>query len=66
MLDRLCRLDGVELVNVVRRPEQASILRDAGARYVCDTSLPSFESDLLEAVHATGATIAFGAVSGGR
>lgn len=66
MLNRVCLIDGVGLVNVVRRPEQAAILREAGAKHVCDSSSPSFESELTDAVHATGATIAFDAVSGGR
>ena len=66
MLDRLCRADGIGLVNIVRSPEQARLLRDAGAAHVCDTSLPGFEADLVEALVATGATLAFDAIGGGR
>src|SRR5688572_22170470 len=42
MLNKICLADGVELVNIVRRKEQAEILRAIGARHVCDASAPSF------------------------
>ena len=66
MLNRICLADGVPLVNVVRRPEQAQLLRDQGASHVCDSSEPSFEDDLVAALKATKATLAFDAVGGGR
>ena len=66
MLVRLCREDGVKLVNVVRRPEQADALRAEGAEHVCDSSAEDFRTQLVDAVRATGATIAFDAVGGGR
>jgi len=65
MLNRICLADGVQLVNIVRRPEQAKILRDQGAKVVCDSSQPTFTSDLTAALIATGATIAFDAIGGG-
>jgi NADPH2:quinone reductase len=66
MLNRLCIADGVQLVNIVRRPEQAELLRAAGATYVCDSSSPEFMGDLIEALTATSATLAFDATGGGR
>jgi NADPH2:quinone reductase len=66
MLVRLCIADGVDLVNVVRRPEQASLLRGIGARFVVDSSAPSFMQDLVAAISTTGATLAFDATGGGR
>ena len=66
MLNRICIADDVKLVNIVRKPEQAALLRASGAAYVCDTSAPSFMHDLTEALVATGATIAFDAIGGGR
>jgi NADPH:quinone reductase-like Zn-dependent oxidoreductase len=66
MLNRVCLADGIELVNVVRRPEQADLLRELGARHVVDSSAESFMADLVEAIRATGATMAFDAVGGGR
>jgi NADPH:quinone reductase-like Zn-dependent oxidoreductase len=65
MLNRICLADGVPLVNVVRRPEQAALLREQGARLVVDSSEPTFEDDLVEALRDTGATLAFDAVGGG-
>ena len=65
MLNRICIADGVDLVNVVRRPEQAAMLREQGAKWVVDSSEPDFEEKLLEAITATGATLAFDAIGGG-
>ena len=66
MLNRICLADGVPLVNIVRRPEQAALLREHGAVHVCDSSEPSFERDLVAALRDTRATLAFDAVGGGR
>lgn len=65
MLNRICAADGVELVNVVRKPEQAQLLRGMGAKYVVVSSSDSFMADLTDAIHATGATLAFDATGGG-
>ncbi len=66
MLNRICRADGVPLVNIVRKPEQARLLREQGAVHVCDSSAESFVDELTEALAATGATIAFDATGGGK
>ena len=65
MLVKLCIADGVPLVNIVRKPEQEELLRSLGAVYVCNSSSPSFRTDLVEALTATSATIAFDATGGG-
>ena len=65
MLQKVCNDEGIDLVNVVRRPEHVELLRGIGARYVCDTSADSFENDLTEALIETGATLAFDATGGG-
>jgi NADPH2:quinone reductase len=66
MLNRICIADGVGLVNIVRKAEQAALLRANGAVYVCDSSSPNFMSELTDALVATGATIGFDATGGGR
>jgi NADPH2:quinone reductase len=66
MLNRICIKDGIALVNIVRKPDQAAILRKIGAAHVCDTSSPTFLADLTDALAATGATIAFDAIGGGK
>ena len=65
MLNKLCLQDGIELVNIVRRPEQEDLLRKLGAKHVCNSSKPSFLDDLSAALVATKATIAFDATGGG-
>lgn len=65
MLVKICKDDGVGLVNVVRSAEQTATLREIGAEHVVDSSLPDFHEKLAEAVAATGATLAFDAVGGG-
>ena len=66
MLQRICLAEGIALVNIVRTPEQATLLHSIGARTVCDSSAGSFEDDLTAALTETGATLAFDAVGGGR
>jgi len=65
MLVRICQADEVELVNIVRKEEQAALLRDMGAKYVVNTSSDNFMAELTDAIHATGATLAFDATGGG-
>ena len=66
MLNRICLKDGVPLVNIVRKTEHVALLKGLGATRVCSSSAPSFADDLTEALAATGATIAFDAVGGGK
>lgn len=65
MLHRICASDGIPLVNIVRSDEQVRLLRDIGARYVLNSRDPDFRAQLVEAVSATGATIAFDPIGGG-
>jgi len=65
MLVKLCIKDGVPLVNIVRKPDQEELLRSLGAVHVCNSASPTFSSDLVEALKATSATIAFDATGGG-
>jgi NADPH:quinone reductase len=66
MLVRLTKAEGIGLVNIVRSPAQAQILRDLGATYVVDSTAPGFEADLEAAIAATGAMLAFDAIGGGK
>nr|QQZ49393.1 hypothetical protein JKL49_20620 [Phenylobacterium glaciei] len=66
MLNKVCIKDGVDLVNIVRSPEQAKILTDIGAKYVVDSTAPDFMEALIKALAATGATLAFDAIGGGK
>jgi NADPH:quinone reductase-like Zn-dependent oxidoreductase len=66
MLNKICLKDGIGLVNIVRNPEQAALLRGIGAAHVCDSTAPGFMDELTEAIAATGATLGFDAIGGGR
>jgi NADPH:quinone reductase-like Zn-dependent oxidoreductase len=66
MLNKICIKDGIALVNIVRNKEQADLLRKIGAKYVVDSTQPSFMDNLTNALVETGATIAFDAIGGGK
>jgi NADPH2:quinone reductase len=66
MLNRVCQKDQIPLVNIVRKPEQETLLREMGATHVCNTESTTFLADLTQALVATGATIAFDATGGGK
>jgi NADPH2:quinone reductase len=66
MLNRICIKDNVGLVNIVRRAEHVAVLKAIGASHICNSSAPSFMQDLTDALAATGATVAFDAIGGGR
>jgi NADPH:quinone reductase len=65
MLNRICQKDRIGLVNIVRKPEQAVLLKSLGATHVCDFGSTTFVQDLTDALADTGATIAFDATGGG-
>jgi len=66
MLVKICREDGVGLVNIVRSAEQVALLEGIGAEHVVDSSQDSFQADLAAALRATKATIGFDAIGGGK
>jgi NADPH:quinone reductase-like Zn-dependent oxidoreductase len=66
MLNKICIADKVALVNIVRSEQQADLLRALGAAHVCNSSTATFMHDLTEALAATGATLAFDAIGGGK
>lgn len=66
MLNRVCIKDGIELVNIVRKAEQESLLNALGAKYIVNSASDSFYDDLTDALVATGATLAFDATGGGK
>lgn len=66
MLLRICREDGIDLVNVVRSPEQVELLRGQGAAHVLNSKDDGYEAHLVEALAATGATVAFDPIGGGN
>jgi NADPH2:quinone reductase len=65
MLAKICLADGIPLINIVRSPEQAALLRKIGTPHVLNSKDADFAARLTEAIAATGATIAFDAIGGG-
>ena len=66
MLVRLCQAEGIGLVNIVRSQAQVDLLKGLGAEHVVDSSTPDFFDRLVDALVATGATLAFDAIGGGK
>ena len=66
MLQKICLTDGIPLVNIVRRPEQAALLKDLGAEHTCNSAEPGFMDGLTDAIAATSAYLAFDATGGGK
>ncbi len=66
MLNKICLKDGIGLVNIVRSAGQAEILRKIGAKYIVNSTSPTFMDDLTNALVETGATLAFDAIGGGK
>lgn len=66
MLNRVCIADGIDLINIVRKTEQETLLRNMGAKYVVNSSSDTFIADLTAAIIETGATIAFDPIGGGQ
>jgi NADPH:quinone reductase len=66
ILNRLCQADGIPLVNIVRSEEQVRILKGLGAEHIVNSAHASFRDDLVSALKATGATLAFDAIGGGK
>ncbi|MBV7256033.1 zinc-binding dehydrogenase [Pacificimonas sp. WHA3] len=66
MLVRICKADGINLVNIVRSEAQEKILRDLGAKYVLNSTADNFNAALTDALAETGATLAFDAIGGGK
>jgi len=65
MLVKVCKADGVALINVVRSEAQVATLAALGATHIVNSSAPTFMADLTAAITETGATLAFDAVGGG-
>jgi NADPH:quinone reductase len=65
ILRKLCRTDGIDLLNVVRNEAQAQAVRAEGARHVCVSSAPGFFEDLTACLRIVGPTLGFDAIGGG-
>jgi NADPH:quinone reductase-like Zn-dependent oxidoreductase len=65
MLVKLCKeQEDMTLINVVRREEQAEMLRGLGAKYVVVTASTDWKEKLTALLKETGVTMAFDAIAG--
>ena len=66
MLVKICKDDGIPLVNIVRKSEHVELLKNLGAEHVCNTSDDNFMDTLVSALVETRATLGFDATGGGN
>jgi NADPH:quinone reductase len=66
MLVKICKADGIPLVNIVRSAAQADMLRGIGADIVLDSTAPTFTDDLTIAIAETEAFLGFDPIGGGK
>ena len=64
MVIRLCKNEGIQIINIVRREAQKVFLEEIGAEIVLNSSDENFLQDLRDACHQNQARIAFDAVAG--
>jgi NADPH:quinone reductase-like Zn-dependent oxidoreductase len=64
MVNKLARLRGVTVINIVRRDAQVETLRSLGAKFVLNSNAPDFDSQLRDRCRQLGARLAFDAVAG--
>ncbi|PJZ69927.1 alcohol dehydrogenase [Leptospira perolatii] len=64
MLLRLSLKKGIPGIQIVRRKEQADLLKSLGAEHILDSSSPNFDRELRVLANKLGATILLDAVSG--
>jgi NADPH2:quinone reductase len=64
MIGRLGRRRGLPVINIVRRAEQASLLRAEGAEWVLNSSDPDFSDQLRALARRLNATLLLDAVAG--
>ena len=65
MLVRICAADGVGLVNIVRRAEQARCCATSARSMSSTPRSRTSPTELTDAIRETGATLAFDAIGGG-
>lgn len=60
----LARINGIRVINLVRKQEQVEKLKSAGREYVLDTNDESFKQNLMQLAAELKPTLAFDAVGG--
>ncbi len=66
MLVKICKADGIPLVNIVRSAEQVALLKGIGAEIVLNSSDADFAEQLTTAIAETEAFLGFDPIGGGK
>jgi NADPH:quinone reductase len=66
MLVKICKADGIPLVNIVRSQAQVDLLKGIGAEIVLDSTAENFTEDLVQAIYDTEAFLGFDPIGGGK
>ena len=64
LLDKMCKSNGLQCVNIVRRPEQVELLKKSGTQFILDSSSHTFKSKMDNLFKQLNVKIAFDALSG--
>lgn len=64
MLNKYARRNGIEVINIVRKPEQKALLEELGAKYVIDTSDAKWQTQLQELCVKLDCKLGFDAIAG--
>jgi NADPH:quinone reductase-like Zn-dependent oxidoreductase len=64
MINRLSRVEGIQVINIVRRDAQVAFLKQQGAAIVLNSNDSSFSQQLYDLCHQHEARLAFDAVAG--
>ncbi len=66
MLVKICKADGIPLINIVRSQAQVDLLKSIGAEIVLDSTAENFTVDLVQAIYETEAFLGFDPIGGGK
>lgn len=66
MLVKICKADGIPLVNIVRSEEQVALLKGIGAEIVLNSNDADFIEQLTSAIEKTEAFLGFDPIGGGK
>lgn len=66
MLVKICKADGIPLINIVRNQAQVDLLKGIGAEIVLDSSSETFMPNLTAAIVETGIFLGFDPIGGGK
>lgn len=64
MLNSLCLNRNIPIINIVRREDQAELLKNQGAKYVINSSSDNYADEMKSMFHELKVTLAFDAVAG--